>query len=166
MERWVSRQRLHAHAPEGAPARSWQLLSSARFPSHWCHGVVRHLGGRAVTVSHRSIRGQLDSSPSTQARRYPQRQPKAPSCLATLMAPDLFLPSYTPSPTSCWRVARPDPWPPVRVRVRAGVHCSIGAAATWRILRARVTFTRALASAAGLTVAQLKETAGHAVTRL
>ncbi len=30
-------------------------------------------------------------------------------------------------------------WPPVRVRVRAGVRCSIGAAATWRILRARVT---------------------------
>ena len=47
--RWLRRQRLHAHAPEVAPARYW-----ARFPSHWCHGIVRHLEGCAVP--HRSIR--------------------------------------------------------------------------------------------------------------
>ena len=32
---------------EVAPARFW-----ARFPSHWCHGIVRHLEG--CVVSHRS----------------------------------------------------------------------------------------------------------------
>jgi hypothetical protein len=47
--RWFRRQRLHAHAPEVAPPRFW-----ARFPSHWCHGIARHLEGCAV--SHRSIR--------------------------------------------------------------------------------------------------------------
>jgi hypothetical protein len=42
---------MHAHAPEVAPARSW-----ARFPIHWCHGIVRHLEGSAVSESHRSRR--------------------------------------------------------------------------------------------------------------
>ncbi len=45
----LRRQRPHAHAPKVAPARSW-----ARFPSHWCHGIVRHL--ECCAVSHRSIR--------------------------------------------------------------------------------------------------------------
>jgi hypothetical protein len=35
---------MHAHAPEVAPVRSW-----ARFPSHWCHGMVRDLEGCAVS---------------------------------------------------------------------------------------------------------------------
>jgi hypothetical protein len=63
--------------------------------------------GRAV--SHRSIRGQLGSSPS-----IPAEAAQGPKCLqvATLMAPDLFLgPSNIPGPTSCWRVARPCPCP-------------------------------------------------------
>ncbi len=30
---------MHALAPEVAPARSW-----ARFPSHWCHGIMASLG--------------------------------------------------------------------------------------------------------------------------
>jgi hypothetical protein len=30
------------------------LLLQAHFPGHWCHGIVRHLEGCAV--SHRSIR--------------------------------------------------------------------------------------------------------------
>jgi hypothetical protein len=42
---------MHAYAPEVAPARSW-----ARFPSHWCHGMVRHLAREGCVVSHRSIR--------------------------------------------------------------------------------------------------------------
>jgi hypothetical protein len=54
-------KRLHAHAPEVAPcaqpARFW-----ARFPSQWCHGIVSRLEG--CVVSHRSIRGWLDSNPS------------------------------------------------------------------------------------------------------
>jgi hypothetical protein len=43
--------RLHAPGPrpEVAPARF-----GVRFPSHWCHGIVRHLEG--CVVSHRSIR--------------------------------------------------------------------------------------------------------------
>ncbi len=35
---------MHAHAPEVAPARSW-----ARFPIHWCHGIlVRHCIWKAL----------------------------------------------------------------------------------------------------------------------
>ena len=49
-----------------APALSW-----ARFPSHWCHGIVRHLKGCAVL--HRSIRGWLDSTPSIVQPAVPWR---------------------------------------------------------------------------------------------
>ncbi len=77
----VRRQRLHAHAPEVAPAR---FFGHAFRVTDQCHGIVRHLEGCFVS-QHSGI--DLFESSEIQTRRY-LGLGGSPSCLVTLMVSD------------------------------------------------------------------------------
>jgi hypothetical protein len=140
-------------------------VSWARFPSHWCHGVVRHLGGRAHCSMSRCHTDLFEGS-WIQARRHKpvdplKGSPRPQAALrVTLMAPDFLcrvthqarphaggLPALIPGPLS---------------ESESGLACAalLARRPPGASSEPGSRFTRALASAAGLTVAQLKELQG------